>query len=456
MPETMIDYLSYELDKKTIDLLTKSVDREDKSVILQITQKIDEVQLAYFLSISTAEHRSQLVKIVDQGLLERAFIHIVPELRVEIIDILGIRKTAKILAALNAEDIVAIVKDLDDKTKINIIKFLPQAIKNSVDELLSYPEESAGRLIHKDIVIAPEYWTIEQLLKFLRYHRKIPKKFHQIFVVNPKLEPVGVVELSDILCAQSDKLIKNIMKTDVKVIKAGMDQEEVASIFQKYSLLSTPVTNKEGRIIGAILIEDVVNVIQQETEEDIFKLSRVSKTDVSSSLYTTIVKRLPWLLINLCTATLSSLVIGLFDNTLKQFIELSIIMPMIASVSGNAGLQAVTITIRAITTKQLTKQNTARLLMKELLTGLINGMILAVVSVMFIVLRFHNIELEILFGISVIITFTIATSAGAMIPIILSSLKVDPAVSSSILICATTDTLSFLTLLSLATAFLFS
>ncbi|WP_339047781.1 magnesium transporter [Candidatus Mesenet endosymbiont of Phosphuga atrata] len=452
----MADYLSYELDEKTIDLLTKSIDQEDRDTILQITQKIDEVQLAYFLLISTAEHRSQLIKIIDQNLLERAFIHIVPELRVEIINILGMRRIAKILAAFNAEDIVAIVKDLDNKDKTSIIKLLPQAIKKSVDELLSYPEESAGRLIHKDIVIAPEYWNVEQLLKFLHHHRKAPKKFYQIFVVNPKLEPVGVVELSDILCAQVDKSIKNIMKTDVKVIKTGIDQEEVASIFQKYSLLSAPVVNKEGRIIGAILIEDVVNVIQQETEEDIFKLSRVSKTDVSSSLYRTVVKRLPWLLINLCTATLSSLVIGLFGNTLKQLIELSIIMPMIASIGGNAGLQAVTVTIRAITTKQLTKQNTARLLVKELLTGLISGIILAVISVMFIILRFHNIKLEILFGISIIITFTIATSAGAMIPIILNSLRIDPAVSSSILICATTDTLSFLTFLGLATAFLFS
>lgn len=452
----MIDHLSYELDEKTIDLLTKSIDQKDKDIILRITQKIDEVQLAYFLLISTTEHRNQLIKIIDHSLLEKAFIHIVPELRTEIIDMLEVRETARILAAFSSEDIVAVVKDLDIKSKTNIIKLLPQSIRGSVNELLSYPEESAGRLIHKDIVIAPEYWNIEQLLKFLHHHRRVPKKFYQIFVVNPKLEPVGIIELSDLLCTQSDKLVKHIMKTDVKVIKTGIDQEEVASIFQKYSLLSAPVVNKEGRIIGAILIEDVVNVIQQETEEDIFKLGRVSRTDISSSLYRTIVKRLPWLLINLCTATLSSLVIGLFGNTLKQLIELSIIMPMIASIGGNAGLQAVTVTIRAITTKQLTKQNTARLLMKELLTGLISGIILAVVSVMFIIIRFHNIKLEILFGISVIITFTIATSAGAMIPIILNSLRVDPAVSSSILICATTDTLSFLTLLGLATAFLFS
>ncbi len=452
----MTDYLSYELDEQIINLLTESIDKKHKDIVFQITQKMDGVQLAYFLLISTTEHRNQLIEMIDQGLLEKSFIHIVPDLRVDIISTLGARKTSKILSTFSVEDIVAVVKDLDNKSKANIIKLLPQVIKKSVDELLSYPEESAGRLIHKDIVIAPEYWTIEQLLQFLHHHRRVPKKFYQVFVVNSKLEPIGVVDLCNIVCEQGNSLIKNIMETDIKVIKTGIDQEEAASIFQKYSLLSAPAVNKEGRIIGAILIEDVINVIQQETEEDILKLGRVSKTDISSSLYKTIIKRLPWLLINLCTATLSSLVIGLFGNTLKQFIELSIIMPMIASISGNAGLQAVTITIRAITTKQLTKQNTIRLLTKELLTGLINGAILAVVSVIFIIFRFHNTELEILFGISVIITFTIATSAGAIIPIILNSLKIDPAVSSSILICATTDTISFLIFLSLATIFLFS
>jgi magnesium transporter len=245
------------------------------------------------------------------------------------------------------------------------------------------------------------------------------------------------------------------MDHEIKIIKTGVDQEEVARIFKDYSLLSAPVVNKNGKIIGVILIEEVIKVVQQETEEDVLKISGVSsKADINAPMHKTIIKRLPWLLFNLLAATMCSIVVGFFDDVIRSFIVLPIIMPIIASMSGNAGSQTVTLTIRAIATKYLTEQNAKRVLMKEFLIGLINGVILSTISLVVLAIRFHNFKVEMIFVVSMIMMSIIATFIGTFIPIMLHRLKSDPAVSSSILTSATTDILSALIFLGLATIFL--
>ncbi len=445
----------YGLDKKAIDDLIESLDNDELENVRNIVKTIDSVQLAYFLSTSISDHREKLVNILDQHLLSDALVHVVPDLQIEIIETLGIENTAKLLMLLDVEDIVTIVKDLDRKSVENILYYLPSKTQKSVEELLSYPEESAGRLIHKDMVIAPYYWTINQLTEFLCNYKKIPEKFYQIFIINSKLEPIGSVNLNKVISHSGDTIIKEIMDHDIKIIKTGIDQEEVARIFKDYSLLSAPVVNKNGKIIGVILIEDVIKVVQQETEEDILKISGVSsKADINAPIHKTIIKRLPWLLFNLLAATMCSIVVGFFDDVIKSFIVLPIIMPIIASMSGNAGSQTVTLTIRAIATKYLTEQNAKRVLMKEFLIGLINGVILSTISLVVLAIRFHSFKVEMIFVVSMIMMSIIATFIGTFIPIMLHRLKSDPAVSSSILTSATTDILSALIFLGLATIFL--
>ncbi len=445
----------YGLDKKAIDDLIESLDNEELENVRNIVKTIDSVQLAYFLSTSISDHREKLVNILDQHLLSDALVHVVPDLQIEIIETLGIENTAKLLMLLDVEDIVTIVKDLDRKSVENILYYLPSKTQKSVEELLSYPEESAGRLIHKDMVIAPYYWTINQLTEFVCNYKKIPEKFHQIFIINSKLEPIGSVNLNKVISHSGDTIIKEIMDHDIKIIKTGIDQEEVARIFKDYSLLSAPVVNKNGKIIGVILIEDVIKVVQQETEEDVLKISGVSsKADINAPIHKTIIKRLPWLLFNLLAATMCSIVVGFFDDVIKSFIVLPIIMPIIASMSGNAGSQTVTLTIRAIATKYLTEQNAKRILMKEFLIGLINGGILSTISLVVLAIRFHNFKVEMIFVVSMIMMSIIATFIGTFIPIMLHRLKSAPAVSSSILTSATTDILSAFIFLGLATIFL--
>ena len=445
----------YGLDNKAIDDLIESLDNEELENVRNIVKTIDSVQLAYFLSTSISDHREKLVGILDQHLLSDALVHVVPDLQAEIIEILGIENTAKLLTLLDVEDIVTIVKDLDRRSIENILHYLPGTTQKLVEELLSYPEESAGRLIHKNMVIAPYYWTINQLTEFLRNYRKIPETFHQIFVINSKLEPIGSVNLNNVISHSGETTIKEIMSQDIKIIKTGVDQEEVARIFKDYSLLSAPVVNKRGKIIGVILIEDVIKVVQQETEEDVLKISGVSsKADINAPIHKTIIQRLPWLLFNLLAATICSIVVGFFDNVIKSFVVLPIVMPIIASMSGNAGSQTVTLTIRAIATKYLTEQNANRILIKEFLIGLINGIILSTISLVVLAVRFHSFKVGIIFVASMIMMSIIATFIGTFIPIMLHRLKSDPAVSSSILTSATTDILSAFIFLGLATLFL--
>nr|WP_255453500.1 magnesium transporter [Wolbachia endosymbiont of Atemnus politus] len=400
----------YGLDKKAIDDLIESLDNEELENVHNIVKAIDSVQLAYFLSTSISDHREKLVSILDQYSLSDALVHVVPDLQVEIIETLGIENTAKLLMLLDVEDIVTIVKNLDRKFIENMLNCLPNATQKSVEELLSYPEESAGRLIHKNMVIAPYYWTINELTEFLRNYKKIPETFHQIFIINSKLEPIGSVNLNKVISHSGKTTIKEIMSQDIKVIKTGVDQEEVARIFKDYSLLSAPVVNKRGKIIGVILIEDVIKVVQQETEEDALKISGVSsKADINAPIYKTIIQRLPWLLFNLLAATICSIVVGFFDNVIESFVVLPIVMPIIASMSGNAGSQTVTLTIRAIATKYLTEQNANRILIKEFLIGLINGIILSTISLVVLAIRFHSFTVEIIFVASMIMMSIIAT-----------------------------------------------
>ena len=449
--------LHYDLDQKVIKDLIESIDNRDLEKVNEIIKTIDSVQLAYFLSTAINDHREELVNILDHYLLSDALVHVVPDLQIKIIETLGEKNTANLLTLLDIEDIVTIVKDLDSKHLESILNHLPNQIRKSVEELLSYPEESAGRLIHKNMVIAPYYWTVDQLTEFLRNYKKVPENFHQIFVINSKLEPVGYVNLSKVISHSGDTVIEEIMEKDIKIIKTGVDQEEVARIFQNYSLLSAPVVNKHGKIIGAILIQDVIKVVQQETEEDVLKISGVSsKCDINAPIHKTIITRLPWLLFNLLAATLCSIVVGFFDTVIESFIVLPIIMPIIASMSGNAGSQTVTLTIRAIATKYLTEQNARRVLIKEFLIGLINGIILSTISLVVLAIRFHSFKVEMIFVASMIMMSIIATFIGAFIPIMLHRLKSDPAVSSSILTSATTDILSALIFLGLATIFLLS
>ena len=444
----------HSLDEYTSDLLVSAIDEGRTDEVKAIAEQADGVQLASFLLASSAVHRKGLLKHIPDELMSEVLVHLVPGLRREIVSTLGIEKVASLLTSLDSEDVMIVVEDLDSEQQERILALLPEEMSMLITERFSYPEKSAGRLMHRDITVVPAYWTIGQLENFLRANAKQERRLHEIFVTNPKLQPIGVLSAEDVILSNRECLIGAVMDTDVKVIPLHANQEEVSEIFRKYSILSAPVVDKEGRVIGAVLVHDIIDVVHEEAGEDVLHLGMVSDGDISSPIVKTVTKRLPWLLVNLLTSTVSSLVIGLFSDTIKSFIALSVIMPMIASMSGNSGLQALTVTIRALATKQLTYRNSRRLLFKELCIGMINGAVLAAIASIAVVIRFHDVSIEVLFAISMITTFSMATLSGAAVPMLLNFIGADPAVSSSIIVCAASDILSFLIFLGLATIFL--
>ncbi|MDB1135751.1 magnesium transporter [Candidatus Anaplasma sp. TIGMIC] len=447
--------MSYHLlDKSTSDFLIDAIEEERVEDIQKVIERVDGVQLASFLLTSTPSQRRELLKNVGDGLISEILVHLIPGLRQEVVSTLGVARVASLIADLDSEDIVIIVEDLSLEYQEEILRLLPEEKCLLISELLSYPEKSAGRLMHKDITVVPAHWNLDQLTTFLRDNAQQHGKIHEIYVINPKLQPIGVLALDDILTCNRDVSVHQLMDTDVKVIRPNAKQEEVSEMFRQYSLLSAPVVDKEGRIIGSILVYDIINVVHEEAEEDVLHLGMVSDSDIGSPMLKTVARRMPWLLLNLLTSTASSLVIGWFSDTIKSFVALSIIMPMIASMSGNSGLQALAVTVRALATKQLTYRNSRRLLVKELFVGLVNGAIIAAIASVAVVVRFDDVSIEVLFAVSMIITFSISTLSGAAVPMMLNFFKADPAISSSIIVCAASDILSFLIFLGLATMFL--
>ncbi|AHX11382.1 magnesium transporter [Neorickettsia helminthoeca str. Oregon] len=391
-------------------------------------------------------------EFIHQHLSEHPYVltEISEELINEIIEMLGVRQFSKIITALPTDEIVDVLENLRQDSIKEIIDLLPSKLNRVIKEILAYPEESAGRLIHKDFIVIPKDWSIEQVLQFIRIQKKMPKYLSEIFVVDESNSPIGSVSLNDILCAKSRSLVKSIMQTKIETVGTGQDQEEVARLFREYSLRSVAVVDEEKKIVGVISIDDVVDIISEEAEEDILHAGKVSESDINASVSNTVIHRIKWLIVTFLSINFSSYVIGFFQLTLQQHVELAILMPITAAMGGNAGIQASTVAVRAIITKKLAYNNAFRLFLKELLVGLCNGVIMSAFMVMIIAMRFHNLALESTFTIAIVLVFTLATSVGAAIPFIIEKCGGDPALSSSIITSSFTDILAFVVLLSTA------
>jgi magnesium transporter len=315
---------------------------------------------------------------------------------------------------------------------------------------LAYPEDSAGRLLVKEVVTVPEFWTVGQIIDYLRATPEIPKDFYQIFVVDPKFTPVGGLRLSRVMCSERSVSVKDIMEDNIKPVRADMDQEEVAYLFRQYGLVSTPVVSEEGRMIGAISVDDVVDIMEEEAEEDILHLGGVGETDLFSGLSRTVAHRFPWLMINLVTAVIASVVIGQFEGSIEKLAALAVLMPIVASMGGNAGTQTLTVAVRAIATKELTSANAIRVIGKEIAVGSLNGIVFAVIAGVITYLWYGQLGLSLIFAAATIITLTLAGFVGALIPLGLVRVGVDPAIASSVVLTTVTDVVAFGLFLGLA------
>lgn len=417
----------------------------------------DKVQNQKNLVDALVNARSELrERFVLQHLVHHPYVltELPREILDETVETIGLKKFAQIITSLPVDEIVDILEGVGKGYVKQIVERFPSKLKKVIKEILAYPEESAGRLIHKDFIVVPKDWIVEQVLQFIRIQKRVPKYISEIFVVDEENRPIGSVSLNDILCAKSRSTIISLMQTNIRSIETGQDQEEVAQLFRDYSLHSAAVVDKDKKIVGVISIDDVVDIISEEAEEDILHAGKLSESDVNANIPNTVIHRIKWLILTFLSINFSSYIIGFFQLTLQQHVELAILMPIIAAMGGNAGIQASTVAVRALITKRLCYNNALRLFMKELAVGLCNGLIMSSLLVLIIALRFHSLALEGTFLISVTLVFALATSFGAAIPFIIEKFGGDPALSSSIVTSSFTDILAFVVLLSTASIIL--
>ena len=372
-------------------------------------------------------------------------------IRLEIIESLPNEKIAVALGELDSDDAVYILEDLDEADQEDILAQLPFTERIRLRRSLDYPEDTAGRRMQTEFVAVPPFWTVGQTIDYMRDDEDLPESFSQVFVIDPTFKLLGAVDLDRILRTKRATKIEDIMRETSHPIPAEMDQEEAAQIFEQYDLLSAAVVDENNRLVGILTIDDVVDVIHEEAEEDIRRLGGVGDEELSDSVRDTSRSRVPWLMVNLATAVLAASVIALFDATIQQIVALAVLMPIVAGMGGNAGSQTMTVTVRALATRDLGIHNAARIIRREILVGLLNGIIFGVVIGLVAGLWFSSRDIGCIIAAAMIINMLAAALAGIVIPLVLDRIGADPAVSSAVFVTTVTDVTGFFAFLGIAT-----
>jgi magnesium transporter len=372
--------------------------------------------------------------------------------REELLDALEPHQVAELAGELETDDAVAIIEDMEEEEQRAVLRALDPDDRAAIEEALSYPEESAGRLMRRDVVAVPEHWTVGDVIDFLRAGEDLTTDFWEVFVVDPAHRPVGTCLLSWILRTPRRIPVADVMQREQTLIPVDMDQEEVALRFQKYALISAAVVDQSGRLVGMITVDDVVHIIQEEASEDTLLLSGAgTEGDINEPIGSTIRRRLTWLVVNLGTAILAAAVVGLFQGEISRLVALAVLMPIVAGMGGNAGTQTMAVTVRALATNQLTSSNTRRMVLRELRIAATNGLTLGALIGVGVALLFGRYDLGMVIALAMLINNLIAGLSGILIPVSLDKLDVDPAVSSAVFVTMMTDVMGFFSFLGLAT-----
>lgn len=382
----------------------------------------------------------------------------------DVVEALSPEVVAEAVTEMETDDAVFVLEEVDEVKRAEILAEIPVADRLAVRAALEYGEDSAGRMMQREVFASPSYWTVGQIIDRLREETGLPDNFYEVFVIDPGFRPLGSVPLATLLKANRDVVIETIMREKVRRIPVTMDQEEVAYIFEQYNLISAPVVDQSDRLIGVITVDDVVEIIHEETHEDMLALAGVEKdSGLSDTVLETVRTRITWLCVNLGTAILASLVIWPFSDTIAAFVPLAILMPIVASMGGNAGTQTLTVAVRSLATKDITASNTARIVWREAQVGFLNGVVFAVLmgglAALWYYLTSGNDQqtaliLGLVVAIAMIINLLAAGLAGILIPIGLQRAGQDPAVSSAVFVTTVTDILGFFVFLGLASIML--
>jgi magnesium transporter len=420
----------------------------------ELARRLAAPDLADLIALLDADARVGLIAALGDAFDSEALSELDETVRDQLMRALPKEVLAKAVAELETDDAAYLLESLEPGDRQTILAQVPAVDRAALNRNLEYPEETAGRLMQTDFVAVPPFWTVGQVIDHMREADDLPETFSDIYVVDPTHRVIGGVDLSRLLRTKREVQVENIMDAGRQVVLATADQEAVARQFERYDLRSAPVVDANKRLVGVVTVDDVVDVIEEEAEEDLLRLGGVGDESVADNVASTVRNRFAWLFINLGTALLSASVIKLFDATIDQMVALAVLMPIVASTGGNAATQTMTVTVRALATRELMAVNAARVIAREASVGLINGLVFAAIMGIVVLLWFGVGKLGFVIAAAMICNFMVAALAGILIPLALTRAGFDPAVASGVFVTMTTDVAGFFAFLGLATLWL--
>ena len=434
--------------------VSSALEAADEAKLRGLTLDLHAADLADLIQLLRPDQRAPLITMLGRDFDAAALPELDESVRDQVLDEMPTEQVAEAIQQLDSDEAVYLIEDLDKEEQSDILAKLPPFERAQLERSLEYPEDSAGRIMQTDLIAVPPFWSVGQTIDYMSEADDLPDRFYEVFVVDPAYHLIGAVPLNRLLRSKRTARIETITEHDIHPIEAKADQEEVARQFERYNLTSAPVVDPDRRLVGVITADDVVEVVQEEASEDILSMGGVAGSSVTDTVWQTQRTRFIWLFVNLGAALLAVWVISQFEATIQQMVVLAVLMPIVASMGGNAAGQTMTVTVRALATKDLGAANVYRVIGREAVVGLLNGLLFATLLGAVVYFWFGNDELGLVIGAAMIVNFLVAALAGILIPLTLNHLGIDPAVASGVFVTTVTDVVGFFAFLGLATLWL--
>jgi len=445
---------AYALNAATVDAIIDAAEASQTDQLRNLLEPLHEADIADLIEQISDTEREQLLRVWGEN-FNGAVLHELEEgVRDDILDLLDKGVLASAVQEMETDDLVYLVEDLEEAQQTEILENLEDSDRVAVEASLQYDEDTAGRLMSREMVTAPPYWTVGDAIDYMRASENLPESFYKVILIDERLHVVGTVMLSMIMAHPREERLIDLADTAPRRIPVDQSDEDVAYAFNQYHIISAPVVDADERLVGVITIDDAMEVLEDETEEDMKRLAGLGDEELSDRTWEIVRSRFPWLAVNLVTAILASLVIAMFEDTIQALVALAVLMPIVASMGGNAATQTLTVAVRALATRDLTRSNALRIIRREAVAGLLNGIAFAVVMGIIGSIWFGPMMLGVVIGLAMVINLFVAGLSGILIPMALDRAGADPALASGAFVTTVTDVVGFFAFLGLAAALL--
>ncbi|WBU52531.1 magnesium transporter [Paracoccus sp. SCSIO 75233] len=434
-----------------IDQIRDAIDEEDQSRLDELLDPMHAADIADVIENLSASRRRVFLSMWSGEIDGDILSEIDESIRDEVVEQLPKSVLADAVREMDSDDLVDLIEELEEPEQQEILAALDESDRAAVQQSLNYPEYSAGRMMQSEVVTAPEHWTVGEMIDHLRSEEYLPDQFYHIVLVDPRRHPIGYVTLGRMLAARRETRLADLAEESFRTIRAQAEEADVAYAFNQYHLISAPVVDEHDRLVGVITIDDAMEVLDEEHEEDILRLAGVGdESSISDTVVETLWQRIPWLAVNLATAILASFVIAMFEDTISELVALAVLMPIVASMGGNAGTQTLTVAVRALATKSLTGSNVWRVVGREAVVGVLNGLCFAIVMGVVAWIWFDGVSLAGVIAVAMVVNLFVAALAGILVPLALEKVGADPALASGTFVTTVTDVVGFFAFLGLA------